>query len=303
MPDWDPNEHPRDPLGKFKSIVGGLGGGQSISLSDGVRVRRSTDKKSFRVFRSKRARYGDGAEAGTATEAARMALDTSANNEHPKAYGGETRFRDMKSAQDAFKTGTVKDEHFHPARSEDTAKAQSELDRIRRRNEDRGGESSGTKRSDRPGAKASEVMDELVRRGQTPTAKEVEKAANELGMSGDAVLKTLNNTGRISGKDHRTLSTRLRTRGEFEKTGQDRPLHSIKRTSPGTKAPSPVEKTLGVIDKFKTEAEGWSDRTLSREFDAISSSTDSAKAEVIEAEYRARVKKRGHHLTEAATSD
>lgn len=127
---FDPDLHPRDPLGHFIGTVGSLKPGQKATLPDKVTVKKNTSGGGFRVSPTGKFHGSSFSHAAdTKAEAARQAFDLTAQNEHPDSLGGNAHYRSHTEALDALKTGTVKDQHFHPARGQDMGKAQKELDR------------------------------------------------------------------------------------------------------------------------------------------------------------------------------
>lgn len=109
---WDPNEHPRNPLGRFTEILRGMKSGQSVDLPDGHRVEAHVSKRAGRSERRFKvhAPAGDMGEAiqnlvagrsiqskthRLAENAARDALDRSAQSAHPNSLGGKKRYKDL----------------------------------------------------------------------------------------------------------------------------------------------------------------------------------------------------------------
>jgi hypothetical protein len=104
---FDPNEHPRDFKGRFKSIVAGLKKGQTVQLPDGVTVKKSiNDENRFSV------RPPDSAGRGVSfpmvespDKAADAALDYSAKSKKDGSVGGARQWPNAKAVEDDNKRG------------------------------------------------------------------------------------------------------------------------------------------------------------------------------------------------------
>lgn len=100
---FDEAKHPRDAAGHFRSLVGGMGQGAQHELPDGVAVMRYWDdylpqgKRFGVVVPKKGVNLHD-----TAEQAAKDALDASAQRATAKSIGGKRRFKGIDDAIERF---------------------------------------------------------------------------------------------------------------------------------------------------------------------------------------------------------
>jgi hypothetical protein len=98
---FNPQKHPRDPLGRFREVLGGLKKGQMVQLPDGGTVKRiaDDDKNVSYAAGNYQVQRGRGSEITSDPEAAaKVALMVSMENEDPKSFGGEDRYEKLDDA-------------------------------------------------------------------------------------------------------------------------------------------------------------------------------------------------------------
>lgn len=90
---FDPKKHPRDLKGRFREVLGGLKGGESVDLPDGTRVTK--EGGSFNVSRKG---VSGGANIRSADAAADEAILQSARSRDPQSIGGTGSFNSVDDA-------------------------------------------------------------------------------------------------------------------------------------------------------------------------------------------------------------
>lgn len=127
---FDPNLHPRDLKGKFKSAIGGLADGQSLEMPDGTRVTKHA--QGFDVT----PKSGSSRNARNAEEAAHDALTQSAKTRHPQSVGGASSFKNLDNALSKHErdhhTSTADLEREHSSASAPITGTQNPMDRSKK---------------------------------------------------------------------------------------------------------------------------------------------------------------------------
>lgn len=196
LSEFEESKVKRDVLGRFAAKVGALKAGESADLADGTRVVRApTPEPKFYV-------HGVGKGGGTtqpttattAQQAAKRALDVSAQSEHPKSIGGTTTYA---RHEDAVK---AKGDQTQALGEKPPAKAKGGL---RGRPDLAGGGSApaGTSRSGlaAPGAARQSGIDSRRRRvpGGTATRQEATAASRAVGGGGERTATVAGKTLKV----------------------------------------------------------------------------------------------------------